>query len=75
MSHEVLITRRRSIFNIFANPGRSGPLTASAGWWWLVLDAEASSSLDLQKKIKSQYLNEVQNGCTRSRIRIALNPL
>ena len=25
MSHEVLITRRQSIFNFFANPGRGGP--------------------------------------------------
>ena len=53
MSHEVLITKRQSIFNIFANPGSWGPQKASAGWCWLVLDAEyiaeASSSLDLQK--------------------------
>jgi hypothetical protein len=58
MSHEVLITRRQSIFNFFANPG--GPQKASAGWcwlvladagWcWLVLDADACLCLDLQKK-------------------------
>ena len=48
MSHEVLITRRLSIFDLFANPGRGGPQKAGASWCWLVLDAEASSSLDLQ---------------------------
>ena len=36
MSHEVLITRRQSI-------------GASEGWCWLLLNAEAASSLDLQK--------------------------
>ena len=51
MSHEVLITRRQSIFiYFFANPGRGEPQKAGAGWCWLVLDVEVSSSLDLQKK-------------------------
>ena len=50
MSHEVLMTRIQSIFNFFANSGRGGPQKASAGWGWLVLDAEASLCLDLQKK-------------------------
>ena len=52
MSYEVLITRRQSIFDFFANPGRSGPQKAGAGWCWLVLaawDAEARLCLDLQK--------------------------
>ena len=48
MSHEVLITRRHSIYDFFANLGRGGPQKANAGWCWLVLDAEASGSLDLQ---------------------------
>ena len=52
MSHEVLITRRQSIFTFFANLGSWGPQKAGAGWCRLVLDAEASSSLDLQKKSK-----------------------
>ena len=34
--------------------------------------SELSDYITRRKKIKSQYLNEVQNGCTRSRIRIAL---
>ena len=49
MSHEILITKRQSIFDFFANPGRGGPQNAGVGWCWLVLDAEASSSLDLKK--------------------------
>ena len=49
MSHEVLITRRQSIFIFFENPGRGGPQKAGAGWYWLVLDAEASLCLNLQK--------------------------
>ena len=49
MSSEVLITRRQSIFNFFANPGRGGPQKAGADWCWLVLDAEARFCLDLQK--------------------------
>ena len=49
MSLEVLITRRQSIFDFFANPGRGGPQKAGASWCWLVLDAEACLSLDLQK--------------------------
>ena len=32
--------------------------------------SELSDYITRKKKIKSQYLNEVQNGCTRSRIRI-----
>ena len=52
MSHEVLITRRQSIFIFFANPGRGGPQKASAGWCWLVLDADARLCLDLQKNLK-----------------------
>ena len=32
--------------------------------------SELSDYITRRKKIKSQYLNEVQNGCTRSRIRI-----
>ena len=35
MSHEVLITRRQSIFDFFANPGRGGPQKAGASWCWL----------------------------------------
>ena len=34
MSHEVLITRRQSIFHSFAYPGRGGPQKAGAGWCW-----------------------------------------
>ena len=49
MSHDVLITRRQSVFIFFANPGRGGPQKAGAVWCWLVLDAEASLYLDLQK--------------------------
>ena len=49
MSHEVLITRRQSIFDVFANPGRGGPQKAGASWCWLVLDAEVRLCLDLQK--------------------------
>ena len=36
MSHEVLVTRRQSIFNFFANPGRGRPQKAGASWCWLV---------------------------------------
>ena len=36
MSHEVLITRRQSIFDFFANPGRGGPQKVGAGRCWLV---------------------------------------
>ena len=49
MSYEVLITRRQSAFYFFANTGRGWPQKASAGWGWLVLDAEACLYLDLQK--------------------------
>ena len=49
MSHEVLITRRQSIFNLLPNPGRGGPQKACTGWCWLVLDAEVRLCLDLQK--------------------------
>ena len=52
MSYEVLITRRQSAFYFFANTGRGWPQKASAGWGWLVLDAEASLCLDLQKNQK-----------------------
>ena len=55
MSHEVLITRRQSIFNFFADPGRGGPQKAGACWCLLVLvvlDAEACLCLDLQKNQK-----------------------
>ena len=52
MYHEVLITRRQSILIFLANPDRGGPQKASAGWCWLVLDAEAHLCLDLQKKIE-----------------------
>ena len=34
--------------------------------------SELSDYITRRKKIKSQYLNEVQNGCTCSRIRIEL---
>ena len=44
------MTRRQSIFDSFANPGRGGPQKVGAGWCWLVLDAEACLYLDLQKK-------------------------
>ena len=36
MSHEVLITRRQSIFDFFANPGRGRPQKLGAGRCWLV---------------------------------------
>ena len=36
MSHEVLITRRQSIFDFFANPGRGRPQKVGAGRCWLV---------------------------------------
>ena len=49
MSHEVLITRRQSIYDFFANPGRGRPQKAGAGWCWLILDAEACLCLDFQK--------------------------
>ena len=52
MSHEVLITRRQSIFDFFANPGRGRPQKAGTGWCWLVLDAEARLCLDFQKNKK-----------------------
>ncbi len=52
MSHEVLITRRQSIFNFFVNPGRGEPQKAGADWCWLVLDAEACLCMDLQKNQK-----------------------
>ena len=50
MSYEVLITRRQGIFIFFENLGRGRPQKAGAGWYWLVLDAEARLCLDLQKK-------------------------
>ena len=55
MSHEVLITRRQSIFiflQIQAEASLRRPVLAGAGWCWLVLDAEAHLCLDLQEKIK-----------------------
>ena len=61
MSHEVLITRRQSIFDFFANPGRGRPQKAGASWCWLVLDAEARFCLDLQKKNKNALSSGYQD--------------
>ena len=41
MSHEILITRSQSTLIFFANPGRSGPQKASAGWYWMMSSASA----------------------------------
>ena len=49
MSHEVLKTRRQSIFNFFC---KSRQRRASEGRCWLVQDAEARFCLDLQKNLK-----------------------
>ena len=48
MSHEVKAEDKAFLF-FFANPGKGRPQKVSAGWCWLVLDAEARLSLDLQK--------------------------
>ena len=52
MSHEVLITRRLSIFNFFANPGRGGPQHPVPASTSQHRTSEAHLCLDLQKKIK-----------------------
>jgi hypothetical protein len=52
MSHEFLISRRQSIFNFFANPGRSGhqhPVPTSTSQHW---PSEARICLDLQNFLK-----------------------
>ena len=52
MSHEVLITRKQSIFNFLSNPGRGGPqhpVPASTSQYW---PSEARLRLDLQNNKK-----------------------
>jgi hypothetical protein len=46
MSHEVLITRKQSIFYFFANPGsgwsqKANVVLAGAGWNWMLRSASA----------------------------------
>ena len=52
MSHEVLITRRQSIFGFFANPGRGGPKKAGASWCWLPGMLRPASAWICKKKLK-----------------------
>ena len=60
MSHEVLITRRQSIFDFFANPGRGGPQKAGASWCWLPGMLRPASAW-ICKKIKNALSSGYQD--------------
>ena len=60
MSHEVLVTRRQSIFNFLANPGRGGPKKAGASWCWLVRVLMLASAW-ICKKIKNALSSGYQD--------------
>ena len=60
MSHEVLITRRLSIFDLFANPGRGGPQKAGASWCWLPGMLRPASAW-ICKKIKNALSSGYQD--------------
>ena len=65
MSHEVLITRRQSIFDFFANPGRGGPQKAGAVWCWLPGMLRPASAW-ICKKIKNALSSGYVSGPHRT---------
>ena len=60
MSHEVLMTRRQSIFYFFANPGRGGPQKAGAVWCWLPGMLRPASAW-ICKKIRNAFSSDYQD--------------